>query len=75
VVRFADDHGGNEDRSYRVVFHWDEVNGTVEMKLTDIGGTAKPDLIKSLGFNFDQGNTEGETGYTAAYEMKQGTSL
>jgi hypothetical protein len=34
VVRFADDHGGNEDRSYRVVFDWDEVNGSVKMKLT-----------------------------------------
>ena len=34
VVRFADDHGGNEDRSYRAVFEWDEPNGTVQMKLT-----------------------------------------
>lgn len=34
VVRFADAHGGDEDRSYRVVFKWDESAGTVEMKLT-----------------------------------------
>jgi hypothetical protein len=33
VVRYADDHGGNEDRAYRVVFDWDEVNGSVKMKL------------------------------------------
>ena len=47
----------------------------MEYELTDIGPTAKPELIKSLGFNFDQGNTEGETGYTAAYEMEQGTLM
>ena len=34
VVRYADEHGGEEDRSYRVVFSWDESAGTVEMKLS-----------------------------------------
>ncbi|MGJ8653020.1 MAG: hypothetical protein ACSHX8_07085 [Opitutaceae bacterium] len=34
VVRYADDHGGNEDRAYRVVFKSDENNGIVKMKLT-----------------------------------------
>ena len=42
VVRYADDHGGNEDRSYRVVFHWDEANGTVQMKHT-ISPPGEPD--------------------------------
>ena len=32
----------------------------MEYELTDIGPTAKPELIKSLGFNIDQGNTEGK---------------
>ena len=47
----------------------------MEYELTDIGPTAKPELIKSLGFNFDQGNSVEETGYTAAYEMEQGTLM
>ena len=34
VVRYADDHEGNEDRSYRVVFDWDEPKGIVQMKLS-----------------------------------------
>lgn len=42
VVRYADEHGGNEGRSYRVVFHWDEANGTVQVKLT-ISSPGKPE--------------------------------
>lgn len=34
VVRYGDDYGGNEDRSYRVVFDWDEAKGTVRIKHT-----------------------------------------
>ena len=55
-------------------YKWGD-GASMEYELTDIGGTAKPELIKSLGFNFDQGNTVGETGYTAAYEMEQGTLM
>jgi hypothetical protein len=55
-------------------YKWDD-GASMEYELTDIGPTAKPELIKSLGFNIDQGNTEGETGYTAAYEMEQGTLM
>ena len=34
VVRYADDHGGHTDRSYRVVFDWDEASSTVKVKHT-----------------------------------------
>ena len=34
VVRYADDHGGDTDRSYRVVFEWNEEAGTVKAKHT-----------------------------------------
>ena len=45
VVRFADDHGGNEDRSYRVVFDWDGGNCSVEMKLTtSMPGEPEPEM-------------------------------
>jgi hypothetical protein len=55
-------HGSNQ---------WDD-GASMEYMLMDIGGTAKPESIKSLGFNFDQGDNEEETGYTAAYELDQG---
>jgi hypothetical protein len=58
----------------RARYQWDD-GASMEYELTDIGGTAKPNLIKSLGFNIDQGNTEDATGYTAAYEMEQGTLI
>jgi hypothetical protein len=49
VVRFADDHGGNYDRSYRVVFEWDEVEDTVEMKLTiSMPGEPEPEMETAL---------------------------
>jgi hypothetical protein len=49
VVRYADDHGGNEDRSYRVVFDWDEVNGSVKMKLTiSTPGEPEPKMETAL---------------------------
>ena len=49
VVRFADDHGGDEDRSYRAVFAWDEVNCSVKMKLTiSTPGEADPEMETAL---------------------------
>jgi hypothetical protein len=34
VVRYSDEHGGEVDRSYRVVFKWNQEAGTVQMKLS-----------------------------------------
>ena len=49
VVRFADDHGGDEDRSYRAVFDWDVENGSVEMKLTiSTPGAPEPEMETAL---------------------------
>lgn len=53
---------------------WDD-GSQMEYELTDIGATPKPQLIQGLGFNFDQQNTESETGYTTAYELEQGTLM
>lgn len=54
VVRYSDDHGGLEDRSYRVVFDWDEGNGTVRVKHTINPGpefeTAKTRHLVILGW-------------------------
>ena len=44
---------------WRGRYKWDD-GASMEYELTDIGPTAKPELIKSLGFNIDQGNTEGK---------------
>lgn len=38
----------------------------MEYELTDVGANPNPDLIQGLGFNFDQENTESESGYTTA---------
>ena len=35
----------------------------------------KPHLIQGLGFNFDQENTESESGYTSAYELEASVLL
>ncbi len=49
VVRYADDHGGDTDRSHRVVFRWDEPSGTVEMKLTiSTPGEPEPEMEIAL---------------------------
>ena len=53
---------------------WDD-GARMEYELTDIGATPKPHLIKGLGFNFDQENTESESGYTSAYELEAGVLL
>ena len=53
---------------------WED-GAQMEYELTDIGATSKPDLIKGLGFNFDQENTESESGYTSAYELNEGVLL
>ncbi|WP_269522618.1 hypothetical protein [Coraliomargarita parva] len=54
VVRYADEHGGNEDRSYRVVFEWDESAGTVQMKHTINPGpkmeTARTEHLEIIGW-------------------------
>jgi len=54
VVRYSDDHGGNEDRSYRVVFDWDEDNATVKVKHTINPGpefyTVKTDRLEIIGW-------------------------
>ena len=55
-------------------YQWDD-GASMEYELTDIGGTAKPELIKSLGFNFDQGNTEDATGYRSALETDEGVLI
>tara|TARA_B110001469_G_scaffold124143_1_gene137297 strand:+ start:674 stop:1513 length:840 start_codon:yes stop_codon:yes gene_type:complete len=52
-----------------------ENGAQMEYELTDVGPTLKLDLIKGLGFNFDQENTESESGYTSAYELKEGVLL
>lgn len=49
-------------------YRWDD-GASVEYELTDIGPTPNSELVKSLGFNFDQENSESDRGYTAAYEM------
>jgi hypothetical protein len=53
---------------------WDD-GAHMEYELTDIGATPKPELIQGLGFNFDQENTESESGYTSAYELEEGVLL
>lgn len=53
---------------------WED-GSQMEYELTDIGATPNPQLIKGLGFNFDQENTESESGYTTAYELEQGTLM
>jgi len=53
---------------------WED-GAQMEYELTDAGPTLKLDLIKGLGFNFDQENTESESGYTSAYELKEGVLL
>ena len=58
----------------RARYRWDN-GASMEYELTDIGPTPKPELMKSLGFNFNQGSTESETGYTIAYELEQGISM
>ena len=47
VVQFKDPYA--EDRSYRVVFDWDEVNGSVKMKLTiSTPGEPEPKMETAL---------------------------
>lgn len=53
---------------------WDD-GAQMEYELTDIGADPNPELIQGLGFNFDQENTESESGYTSAYELEEGVLL
>ena len=53
---------------------WDD-GARMEYELTNSGATPNPDLIKGLGLNFDQENTESESGYTSAYELEAGVLL
>lgn len=60
VVRYSDEHGGLEDRSYRVVSDWDGGNGTVRVKHTISPGpefeTAATDHLEIIGWCDPQGN-------------------
>lgn len=55
-------------------YRWDD-GAQMEYELTDVGANPNPDLIQGLGFNFDQENTESESGYTSAYELEAGMLL
>lgn len=55
-------------------YTWED-GAQMEYELTDVGATPNPQLIKGLGFNFDQQNTESESGYVAAYELEHGTLM
>jgi hypothetical protein len=55
-------------------YKWDD-GASMEYELKDIGGTAKPDLIQSFGFNFNQGYTEDATGYRSALETDEGVLI
>lgn len=60
VVRYSGEHGGLEDRSYRVVFDWDEDKGTVRVKHTINPGpefeTESTDHLEIIGWCDCDGN-------------------
>jgi hypothetical protein len=66
VVRYADEHGGDTDRSYRVVFSWDEAAGTVDVKLSAVMPGHPPakmetihtDRLKVIAYCGSDGNIE-----------------
>lgn len=65
---------GAEVTRCRGRYHWDD-GAQMEYELTDVGANSASELIQGLGFNFDQENTESESGYTSAYELEEGVLL
>ena len=65
---------GAEITRCRGRYHWDD-GAHMEYELTDVGADPNPELIQGLGFNFDQENTESESGYASAYELEAGVLL